>query len=89
MAAKKSSRRTKKNNGYNTVDRRFSILLFAAGLLFICLSFIPGESGWAWLRQNILFGAFGVSGWLIGPLFIWWAVYADCAQRAGYGVWRF
>lgn len=80
MAAKKSSRRTKKNNGYNTVDRRFSILLFAAGLLFICLSFIPGESGWAWLRQNILFGAFGVSGWLIGPLFIWWAVLVGLGQ---------
>ncbi len=58
----------------NEPDRRWSILVFGIGLFFVILSVIPGESGWAWLRQWVLFSAFGISGWLIGPMIIWWAV---------------
>ncbi len=67
----KTKRKTKKTQD---LDRRWSILLFGVGAFVLLLSFIPGESGWAWMRTNILFGAFGVSGWLIGPLIIFWAV---------------
>lgn len=56
------------------IDPRWSILLFGLGLLVAALSFVPGESGWAWMRENILFGAFGISGWLLGPMLVYWAV---------------
>ncbi|MDL2214490.1 hypothetical protein LJB76_02890, partial [Clostridia bacterium OttesenSCG-928-O13] len=56
------------------LDRRWSLLLFALGLLFVILSLVPGESGWAWVRQNILFGGFGISGWVLGPMLIYWGV---------------
>lgn len=56
------------------LDRRWSLLLFGLGLFFVVLSLVPGESGWAFLRQNILFGAFGISGWVLGPLLLYWAV---------------
>lgn len=54
------------------VDRRFSLLFFALGLLFVALSVLPSEAaGWSWLRHNVLFGVFGISGWLVGPLCIY------------------
>ncbi len=56
------------------LDRRWSILLFGLGLLVALLSFIPGENGWSWARQWLLFGALGAGGWLLGPMLLWWAV---------------
>ena len=56
------------------LDRRWSLLLFGLGLFFVVLALVPGESGWAWLRENVLFGAFGISAWILGPMLIYWAV---------------
>ncbi len=56
------------------LDRRWAILLFGLGLFFLVFAAVPGENGWAWARTNILFGAFGIGGWLLGPLVVWWAV---------------
>lgn len=55
------------------IDQRWSILLYVLGVLFVLLSLIPGESAWAWSRSNILFGGFGISGWLLGPFMLYWA----------------
>ena len=35
-----------------------AIILFALGLLFICLSFIEGQNVWNWIH-NRMFGLFG------------------------------
>ncbi len=59
------------------IDERWSYVLFGVGILLVLLSVIPGESGWAWIRKNILFGTFGISGWLIGPFMIFVAVLID------------
>ncbi len=56
------------------LDPRWSILLFGLGALLLLQAVIPGENGWAWMRQNLLFGTFGVSAWVLGPLVIFWAV---------------
>ncbi|MGD9559713.1 MAG: DNA translocase FtsK [Oscillospiraceae bacterium] len=71
-AAKKAG--GQKQMARTDLDRRWSILLFGLGLFFVALAFIPGESGWAWIRGNILFGTFGISGWVLGAMVIWWAV---------------
>ncbi len=46
-----------------------AIILFALGLLFICLSFIEGQNVWNWIH-NGMFGLFGWCAWLIGPICI-------------------
>ncbi|MDL2219833.1 DNA translocase FtsK [Ruminococcaceae bacterium OttesenSCG-928-O06] len=56
------------------MDRRWAILLFGVGLFLAALAVIPGESGWAWLRSNLLFGTFGISAWVLGAMVVWWAV---------------
>lgn len=56
------------------IDRRWSILLFALGAFFIILSFVPGSSLWLTMRENVLFGTFGISGWLLGPVLLYLAV---------------
>ncbi len=66
------------------LDPRWSILLFGLGALLLLLAVIPGEKGWAWLRQNLLFGAFGLSGWVLGALVIFWAVLVSL-QRPLFG----
>lgn len=56
------------------IDRRWSILLFGLGVLFVVLSFIKGEAVWLWMRTNILFGVFGICGWVLGPFLIYLGV---------------
>ncbi len=55
------------------LDRRWSILMFGIGVLLIILTLIEGESVWAWIRQNMLFGALGAAAWAVGPLLTYWA----------------
>ncbi len=55
------------------LDRRWSILMFGIGVLLIILTLIEGESVWAWIRQNMLFGALGAATWMVGPLLTYWA----------------
>ncbi len=73
-AAKKQNRAGKTKSAPSRIDPKWSILLFGIGALFSLLAFIPGESGWAFVRENIWFGVFGVSGWLIGPFLVFLAV---------------
>ena len=46
------------------MNARWSILLFGIGVLVFALIVVPGASVWNWVRTNILFGVFGVSGFL-------------------------
>ncbi len=71
---KSSTTAARKKAAPTTIDKRWAILLFGLGLFFVLFSVIPGESGWAFMRINVLFGVFGISGWLLGPALIWWAV---------------
>ncbi|MFV0352318.1 MAG: DNA translocase FtsK 4TM domain-containing protein [Oscillospiraceae bacterium] len=73
-AASAAKRGRKKAAPQPAIDWRWSILLFGLGLLFVVLSVLAGESAWAWFRQNVLFGVFGISGWLVGPLMLYLAV---------------
>ena len=59
-----------------------AIILFAAGLLLSALSFIEGESFWKGLH-NTLYGLFGFSAALIGPLFIYIAILATLDKPIG------
>ncbi|MFV0412094.1 MAG: DNA translocase FtsK [Oscillospiraceae bacterium] len=74
-AAKKRTttkkRKTAASARAQTIDRRWSLLLYGLGVLFIVMAFVPGESFWAWLRTNFLFGIFGICGWLLGPFLIY------------------
>lgn len=69
-AAKKRGRPPKKQKQAD-VNRAWSILMFALGLLITAMAFMPGEKFWAYLRLNFLFGAFGFSGYFIGPVIIY------------------
>ena len=51
----------------------WSILLFGLGAVFITMGFVEGQSAWAWLR-SVLFGVFGFSMYLLGPLMLYLAV---------------
>ena len=44
--------------------QEWSILLFGAAVLVLALVFVQGASAWAWVRTHVLFGVFGVSGFL-------------------------
>lgn len=73
-AAKKRTtkkRKTAASTRAQNIDRRWSLLLYGFGVLFIVMALVPGESFWAWLRTNFLFGVFGICGWLLGPLLIY------------------
>ncbi len=74
MPASKTQKKQTKSTSAPFLDPKWSILLFGIGALFVLLAFIQGESGWAFVRENIWFGVFGISGWLIGPFLIFLAV---------------
>ena len=73
----------KKSSGRRTARRRSkkqkqqallaSMGLFALGILQIVLLFVKGSVGWNAVRAA-LFGAFGVSFWLMGALLLYFAV---------------
>lgn len=53
------------------VNRLWSILLFVLGLVITAMAFVPGEKFWAYLRENFLFGMFGASGYILGPVLLY------------------
>lgn len=81
--SKNSSAKKKASAKKQEPDYRWSILLFALGILFIAFSFIPGESAWAAVRENFLFGVFGICGWLLGPLLLYYAVLVGFGKPVG------
>lgn len=72
--AKKTTHTKRTTAQKSGVDPRWSIALFGVGVVFVLLSVLPGESAWAWIRSYLLFGTFGISGWLLGPFLIYLAV---------------
>ena len=83
MAATKkssSSKGTKKNTGKKAAEAEISsrrqlyaIGFFAAGIIFLAMTLIEGESLWQGMHYA-LFGLFGWCAYLIGPIFIYLAV---------------
>ena len=63
--------------------RPVSILLFLLGAFLVLLAFIPGDSGWAWLRVNLLFAVFGAAGWLLGLVVLFLAFLMAFGRRVG------
>ncbi len=55
------------------VAQSWSILLFGLGAVLLAMAFVPGESAWAVVR-GVLFGVFGLSMYLLGPLMLYIAV---------------
>ncbi len=75
MAVSKNQNRQKKTKSAAPfLDPKWSILLFGIGALLSLLAFIPGENGWAFVRENIWFGVFGISGWVIGVFIVFLAI---------------
>ncbi len=72
-STKKGSSNTKESNANNST--KWSILLFGIGILLLALTYIEGNTGWEWIRQNIVFGIFGISAHLIAPIIITIAVF--------------
>ncbi len=70
---RKTSSRTKKNNK-QPINAQWSILLFGIGILLLAITFIPGNTGWQWIRGNIIFGVFGIGTYLLAPLVLYIAV---------------
>ncbi len=52
------------------VNGLWGIIFFTLGAIITAMSFVPGENFWAYLREFFLFGVFGFSGYLIGPMLI-------------------
>lgn len=61
------------------LDRTWSILLFAQGLILLAMAFIPGESAWYWMH-NVLRGVFGVTSYVVGIFVLYWAVLVALEQ---------
>ena len=69
--AKKRGRPTKQAKKQADINRAWSIVMFALGLVITAMSFVVGEKFWEFLRNNILFGLFGFSSYFIGPVLIY------------------
>ncbi len=69
----KKSSSASKNSGKKTLSllAKISILLFGIGILLLALTFIEGASVWTFLRQNVLFGVFGASAYLLAPFVLY------------------
>ncbi len=84
MATKRKTTKTtkaqNKQNGSN-INAHWSILLFGVGILLLSLTFISGNTGWEWLRQNVIFGVFGISTYLLAPIVILIAVFVAMKKR--------
>ena len=70
-AGKKRGRPSKQVKKQADINRAWSIVMFALGLVITAMSFVAGEKFWAYLRQNFLFGVFGFSSYFIGPVLLY------------------
>jgi len=69
--AAKRGRPSKKAQKQAEINRAWSILMFALGLILTAMAFVPGEKFWSYLRLEFLFGLFGFSSYLIGAVIIY------------------
>ncbi len=79
----KSARNTAKKPEPNPQTKRvWEILLFAFGLLLLCLTWVRGESLWL-ILHNGLFGLFGWVAYLLSPILIAVAVLVSTGRQIG------
>lgn len=88
---KKKKAAPKKAAPIDESSRKWSVLLFAAGILFLLLALIKGSAGWLRLH-NIILGLFGAAVFFVPAVLIYTAVMIgrnttsdDGAPR---GIWR-
>ncbi len=67
----KRGRPSKRAKKQADINRAWSIVMFAMGLLLTAMAFVPGEKFWAYLRENFMFGVFGFSSYLVGPILLY------------------
>ena len=70
-AGKKRGRPSKQAKKQADINRAWSIVMFAMGLLLTAMAFVEGEKFWAYLRENFMFGVFGFSSYFIGPILLY------------------
>jgi len=68
---RKRGRPSKQAKKQADINRAWSIVMFAMGLVLTAMAFVPGEKFWAYLRENFMFGVFGFSSYLIGPILLY------------------
>ncbi|MBQ7903348.1 MAG: DNA translocase FtsK [Oscillospiraceae bacterium] len=68
---KKRGRPSKQTKKKADINRAWSIVMFAFGLILTAMAFVPGEKFWAYLRLNFLLGVFGFSSYFIGPVLLY------------------
>ena len=71
QTGKKRGRPSKQAKKQADINRAWSIVMFAMGLVLTAMAFVPGEKFWAFLRQNFMFGVFGFSSYFIGPVLLY------------------
>ncbi|MEG0019867.1 MAG: hypothetical protein RR728_04905, partial [Oscillospiraceae bacterium] len=72
-ATKKKGRPSKKAVKKSEINRSWSIVMFAVGVLFFALCMVKGTNIWTGIR-TFLFGMFGFTSYIIGPVLIYLAV---------------
>ena len=71
--AKKRGRPSKQDKKKAEINRAWSILMFAFGILWLGLCFVPGQQLWETIK-GYTFSIFGATNYLIGIIFIYLAV---------------
>lgn len=89
---KRKKAATKKAAPIDESSRKWSVLLFAAGILFLLLALIKGSAGWLRLH-NIILGLFGAAVFFVPAVLIYTAVMIgrsstsdDAAPRGIWGI---
>lgn len=72
-SSKKRGRPSKQEQKKSEINRSWSIVMFAVGILWIGLCFIPGQALWETLK-NFTFGIFGTTNYIIGIILIYLAI---------------
>ena len=72
-AGKKRGRPSKQDIKKAEINRAWSIVMFAAGILWLCLCFVPGQAMWETIK-GYTFGIFGATNYIIGIILIYLAV---------------
>ena len=70
---KKRGRPSKQEQKKAEINRAWSIVMFALGLLWLGLCFVPGEAVWEQIK-GYTFGFFGATNYVIGIILIYLAV---------------
>ncbi len=71
--SKKRGRPSKQEQKKSEINRSWSIVMFAVGVLWLGLCFIPGQAVWEVLK-NFTFGIFGTTNYIIGIILIYLAI---------------